>query len=120
MNEIDAIDTLGTEVAELNASLAEACMTKATLRADLAQRTAERDEAWLTNATLRADLARANAERDEAQKALASLQDKLLEFINDKEWLDRTFHEKVSIGRWDAASKIEDILIAFKKEVQNG
>jgi hypothetical protein len=69
---------------------------------------------------LERDLAKATAERNEAQKALASLQEKLLEFINDKEWLDRTFHEKVSIGRWDAASKIEDILIAFKKEVQNG
>ena len=65
-------------------------------------------------------LRKIEAERDEAQKALASLQEKLLEFINDKEWLDRTFHEKVSIGRWDAANKIEDILIAFKKEVQNG
>ena len=43
MNEIDDIYILREEVAELNASLAEACMTKATLRADLAQRTAERD-----------------------------------------------------------------------------
>jgi hypothetical protein len=32
-------------IAELNASLAEAWLTNATLRADLAQRTAERDEA---------------------------------------------------------------------------
>jgi hypothetical protein len=43
---------------------------------------------------LRVDLAQRTAERNEAQKALASLQEKLLEFINDKEWLDRTFHEK--------------------------
>ena len=69
---------------------------------------------------LERELAQRTAERDEAQKALASLQEKLLEFINDKKWLDRTFHEEVSIGRWDAANKIEDILIAFKKEVQNG
>lgn len=53
-------------------------------------------------------------QRDEARQAFAALRNKMLEFTNDAEWLDGAFHERESIGRWQAANKIEDILAAFK------